>query len=140
MADLSGRWRRAQAANGLLALIASRGRKFFAHRDRVGRFDVDDRGRVWFTDAYTQARIYTHSKGSWRGFTNGGTLRALIEALRDFIRTGAHMRGHLGPWSPNYCDGDLWGYGFDDMQEIRDLAERLGIATPQAAEGEGNEN
>lgn len=124
---------RAEIANQLVSAISACGRRFFAHDDRTARFEVDPRGRVWFIDAYSQRRIYTHYRYEWRGFTNGGTLRELIERLRDYIRTGERQRLNLGPWPQCYCDGDLWGYG-DDMHTVRSAAARLGLVAPRDLE------
>lgn len=124
---------RAFIANQMLIAIASCGRRFFAHKGRVSQFDVDHRGRVWLIDKYTQRRIYTHYKYHWRGFSDGGTLRALIERLRDFIATGRTLpAGIFGPWPEWVCGGDLWGYGAE-MQQVRDAAQRLKLI----ADGEG---
>jgi hypothetical protein len=122
---------RADTANEFLAVIASCGRRFFRHDDAVYAFSVDERARVWFTDSYSKRRIYTHYPHEWRGFTNGGTMRGLVERLRDYIMTGAPQRLNLGPWPKHYCDRDLWGYG-DDMQRVRDAAARLGIVPANA--------
>jgi hypothetical protein len=115
---------RASLANSFIDAIASCGRKFFFHNGRISRFEVDARGRVWFIDAYNERRIYTHYKYRWRGFSEGGTLRSLVEKLRDFIRTGEQPQLHLGPWPKWICDGDLWGYG-EDMAKVRDAATPL---------------
>lgn len=120
---------RAEQASRFLTAIASCGRTFFAHNGRVSRFEVDDRGRVWFVDAYHERRIYTHYEGRWRGFSEGGTLRSLVCTLRDFIRTGEPQGLHLGPWPDWVCNGDLWGYGAD-MATVRAAAEACGIVTP----------
>lgn len=114
-------------ANQMIRAIASCGRKFFAYQDRVSRFDVDGRGRVWFIDKYTQKRIYTHYAGQWRGFSDGGTLHGVAVALREFIIHGKQLRPTtFGPWPEWICGGDLWGYG-EDMQSVRDAAKDLGI-------------
>ena len=115
---------RAQKANEFLREIAGCGRRFFHHAGRISAFEADYGGRVWFEDAYSQKRIYTHYRYKWRGFTNGGTLRALVERLRDYISTGHSPNLNLGPWPEHLCDGDLWGYG-DDMQRVRAAAQRL---------------
>lgn len=127
---LSSKQFRAVTANAFLTAVARCGRQFFRHSDSVSLFEVDNRGRVWFHDAYSKKRIYTNYRYAWRGFTEGGTLRALVERLRDYIRTGAHPRLPLGPWPAHYCNGDLWGYG-TDMQQVRDAAERL-FGSPNA--------
>lgn len=117
---------RAEKANQFLEAIAGCGRKFFAHNGRVSRFEVDDRGRVWYIDGGSQRRIYTHYKYQWRGFTEGGTLFDLVKKLRDYIRTGELPRLHLGPYPEWVCGGDPWAYG-DDMQKVRAGAERCGL-------------
>jgi hypothetical protein len=118
---------RVKIANEMLLAIASCGRKFFAYQDRVSRFELDERGRIWFVDKYTQKRIYVAYRGNWRKFSDGGTLRTLVERLRDFIRSEILLpAGIFGPWPEWICDGDLWAYGAD-MQQVRDAAARLQI-------------
>lgn len=119
---------RVALVNALLVEIGACGRRFFARSDRQARFELDPKGRIWFVDDYSNRPIYTHhTRDSWRGFSHGGTLRDLVIALRDFIRTGQPIVGHFGPWPQSTCGGDLWGYG-EDMQRVRDAADRLGIA------------
>jgi hypothetical protein len=125
---------RCERANELLRVIASCGRRFFSQDEdrlqrmenpQISRLEVDDRGRVWFTDKYTQKRIYLHYEYWKRGFSDGGTLRSLVCSLRDYIMTGKRLHAwHFGPWPAEYCRGDLWGYG-EDMQQVRDAALRL---------------
>lgn len=88
--------------------------------------EVDHRGRVWFIDSYNGKRIYTHYRGRWRGFTDGGTLKNLVEAFRDYVTTGEKLpRWHLY-WPSHYCGGDVWGYG-EGMSKVRDAAANIGI-------------
>jgi hypothetical protein len=131
--DLTVQRHRAEQANALLVTIARHGRHFFCHRGVVSWLEVDDRGRVWFTDSYRGARIYTHYVGRWRGFTQGGTLKALIEDLRTYIKTGRQLSRGRFWWPDWYCGGDLWGYG-EAMIPVREHAERLGIVTPPPEE------
>jgi hypothetical protein len=122
---------RLENANKLLVSIASCGRQFFYHKGNVSQFELDSRGRVWFIDGYNGTRVYTHyTLGSWRGFSEGGTLRELVIALRDYIVHGDSIGHTLGPFAGWYCEGDPWGYG-SDMQTIRQCADRLGIARTQ---------
>ena len=109
-------------------VIASYGRRFFTHQGRVSRFELDAGGRVWFVDAFAGARIYTHhTNGRWRGFSEGGTLRSLVIALRDYIQTGKPVpSGHLGPWPDWYSAGDPWGYG-DAMPLVTKAAVELNL-------------
>lgn len=121
---------RENAANDLLLVIATTGRKFFNHKGSVSQLERDSRGKVWFIDSYTKKRVYTHYRYDWRGFTNGGTMRWLIESLRDFIVHGTQIdcRKHFGPWPDWVCgNGDRWGYGAESMETIRAEAKRLGV-------------
>lgn len=122
-------------ANAILVVIAYHGRRFFLHNGLVSRLELDERGRVWFIDAYTQKRIYTHTNGRWRGFTEGGTLRSLIRELSSYITHGLKLsQGKFGPWPSWICDGDLWGYGAD-MQIVRQVAHALELTSePQEKE------
>lgn len=124
---------RLEAANNMLKAIASCGRKFFAYQDRVSQFEVDARGRVWLIDKYTQKRIYTHYRYQWRGFSEGGTLRALIERLRDFITQGKPLPALIfGPWPEWICGGDLWAYG-EAMETVRRAAKEYQVvAEPES--------
>lgn len=132
---------RAELCNALLITIGDCGRRFFWHNPRAYGDKVSppryaffsvDRGRVYFTDDYSQKRIYTHwTRDEWRGFSHGGTLRDLVIALRDFIRTGEPIKpGYLGPWPAYICDGDLWGYGAD-MAKVRQAAVEHGVVKPK---------
>lgn len=101
-------------ANRLIEVIAAHGRRFFysAKHGRHARVEVDRRGHVWWVDDYTGRRIYTHRTpfgNNWRGFSHGGTLRALAEAIRDYITTGTRI--HRWRIAPPMSYGDLWGYG-----------------------------
>ena len=130
MADtMEVRQARVDQVNRLIHVIAEHGRRFFGHGDRVSYMRLDRRGKVWFADAYTSKRIYTHYTGRWRGFTQGGTLRDLVCMMRDYIRTGDPIWARaFGPWPKWICDGDLWGYGAD-MQHVRDALVILDIPT-----------
>ena len=116
---------RLEKANDLLQAIASCGRRFFFHSDdgAVSRLELDHRGRVWLIDHYSKRRVYTHDERSkWRGFTNGGTLRALICDLRDFVVRGELLHpGVLGFGRDNH-----WAYG-GDLAIVQDAAIRLGL-------------
>lgn len=112
-------------ANYLILQISMFGRRFFYYErgNRVARFEYSIDGKLWLRDEYTDKRVYVAYRGNWRNFSNGGTLRRLIEALALYIRTGERIpAGHLGPWPDHYCDGDLWGYGKEEMARLRGAA------------------
>lgn len=113
--------------NKLLATIGNCGRRFFYHKGTYAKFSQDDRGKIWFQDHWSGKKIYTHYHGPWRGFSGGGTLKALVEALREHIITGEPINPyHFGPWHQSLCEGDLWGYGAD-MEQVRRMAKQLKI-------------
>ena len=76
-------------------------------------------------------------KSSWRGFSEGGTLRQLVERLSEFIMWDRPIPAHiLGPWPDWVCGGDPWGYG-DDMDAVRAVARALGLVeVPEADDTE----
>jgi hypothetical protein len=111
-ASLPEKHQRLDKANLILELIARHGRHFFAHDGLVSQFTLRPDGKLFFVDSYTQKAIYTASSmGKWRGFTEGGNNLDLVKNLADYIRTGAPIHNHFGPWPDWVCGGDLWGYG-----------------------------
>lgn len=117
---------RLERANDFIHAVASHGRRFFCHEGIVCWLEIDERERIWFVDAWRGDRVYTHHHGPWSKFHHGGTLKGLVECLRDFIRDGTRLSRRLFYWPDWYCSGDLWGYG-EAMEPVRDAAERLGI-------------
>lgn len=112
---------RLELANQVIAEISKRGRRFFAHKDRIARLEIDARGRIWFVDAYTQKRVYTHYKHEWRGFSNGGTLQALICRFRDFVRDGhCKINVYWLGFAPH-----TWEYPIEDLLPIWQLAKPM---------------
>lgn len=125
---------RAQLCNALICAIATSGRKFLNHNGIIASLEVSDSGHIFFIDAYTRRRIYTHYRGHWSGFSDCGTIRSAILLMHDFIRTGRPLpaaTGVFGPWPSWYSDGDPWGYG-DDIEFVRETGRRLGIIRRKA--------
>lgn len=117
-----GRAKRLSDANAVIREVGMRGRRFFYSdkHDRFSRFEIDRGGRLRFFDHYSGKSIAVIKHCRWRGFTGGGTLRALVERLARYIREGMPIPSrHFGPWPDYVCDGDLWGYGLDQMAELR---------------------
>lgn len=115
------------SANEFIKVIASCGRKFFEHKGFVSKLELSPTKRVFFIDYYTKRRIYTHRRYCrWKGFTSGGTLKGLIESLRDFIKKGRHLNANYF-CEKRFSDSHPWGYG-KDLQIVRKAALELGIA------------
>lgn len=128
----SQRQLRLQRANAIIVTISNCGRHFFRQSidGRVSKFEIAENGRLYFRDKYSDHRLpCSHTKGrAWQQhFTEGGTLKSLIEAIANYIKTGETISlFFFGPWAATTCNGDLWGYG-DDMELVREHAKRLGI-------------
>lgn len=124
---------RAEHANQLIAAIARHGRKFFycESKNRTASMEVDSRGKVWFIGDYTGNRIYTHHEGRWRGFSHGGTLKLLVQLMRDYIRTGEQIRLHSIAPNRGQMDGnrDMWGYGAEACAALKAEVAALPIIT-----------
>jgi hypothetical protein len=78
----------------------------------MSHFEQDHRGRIWFVDSYTDKRIFMyHPHCKWRGFTEGSTLRSLIQRLSSYIQYGWQLDPRIfGPWPEWICGSDLCGY------------------------------
>jgi hypothetical protein len=112
---------RIRHANEVLDVISSHGRRFFYSKtyDRVARFSLTDTGRIQFTDDYIGEPFEPKDGVRWKHFSHGGTMRALIESLTNYIRTGEPIaNGYFGPWKEWIAGGDLWGYG-EAMKLVR---------------------
>lgn len=121
------REKRLETVNEFLCVMGSHGRKFFCHEGVMSWLEQDDRGRIWFVDSWRGDMTYTHTKGRWRRFHHGGTLKTLVEALRGYVMTGRKLSSRALWWPDWYCAGDLWGYGEEEMHPVRVKAIELGL-------------
>jgi hypothetical protein len=116
MNKFDAKLQRAGHANALIQIISDHGRRFFFCRS-TGRvaYLILKGGRVYLVDDYTGATIYTHKTSfgnGWRGFSHGGTLRNLIEMLRDYIVHGTLLH-------PSYIAQDCWAYDASAVLAVR---------------------
>lgn len=134
--DYPARLDRLHRVNALVQVIACVGRRFFRYGTSTSRMEMDERGRLWWVDKFTDQKLYLHCRLPLRRkFSDGGTLRSLVIALKRYVMTGQTLHPlAFGPWPTWVCNGDLWGYG-DDMQTVRTAALALGIVE-SFAEGE----
>lgn len=117
-------------ANLVIATIADCGRRFLFHKGNYAHF-IESDGRVWYVDHYTQDYVDLHDNYA-RGFSSGGTMKALCKSLLHYIEDGVPLsRGYFGPWPEWMSGGDLWGYGDKTMEKIRSQVESTGIHSPQ---------
>lgn len=109
---------RVNHANQILVGIASVGRNFFSHKGKISWFEVDAHGKIWFIDSYKENRTYTHYKGRWCKFSQGGTMRNIVEILRDYISHGEPVTPRIVV-PAQYTYGDVWGYGDEALKELQ---------------------
>jgi hypothetical protein len=137
MSKIDEKLERLVHANAVIAAMSRHGRRFFYSKtnDTTAALSLDKSGRVRLTDEYTQKTFLIVKNGRWRHFSNGGTLRSLIEALAGYVRTGQQVNPlRFGPFPDYLCDGDLWGYGDEAMEAVRaDIADNPAVA-PRVAE------
>lgn len=119
-------------ANDLIKAIGSHGRRFFWNEcdQRFARLELDERGKVWFIDDYRGARVFTHQTNftnHWKGFSHGGTLRSLVESMRDYIVHGTPIPRWRIATEQLYGDHDVWGYGAEASTAVRLAAFALPI-------------
>jgi hypothetical protein len=115
---------RLEHANQLIQVIARHGRRFFFDdtTNTTARLELDQRGKVWFHDHYSKARVYTHPAtfgNGWHGFTHGGTMRNLVEAMRDYIQHGRQIPVFWLGFQRQSDKSNIWGYEDEAMSAVR---------------------
>ena len=119
-------------ANALIEIISRHGRRFFRNRESgaIARLELDASGRLWWIDEYRGSRVYTGKvmgyPHRWRGFSHGGTLRSLVEALRGYVLRGELLHPeYIAPSRIDPTNGDIWGYGAEAAAAVRAEAHAL---------------
>lgn len=125
---------RLDECNFLIEQISKHGRKFFNYQKQKGRTSKLELGfqeRVYFIDGYTGKRIYTHRRYCrWNGFTEGGTLKSLVEAMRNYITFGDKIRFSSICAPDFYGDGgNVWGYENSEADKLRESVKHLEMFT-----------
>lgn len=121
--------RRLDAVNELVKFIGNNGRRFFfdPRKNTYAHMSIFGDNRLYWVDEGSGKSIYLHYKYWGKGFTNGGTLKSLVDHFRRFVVTGQMLPEEiLGPWPSWYGNGDLWGYG-ESMRDVRAKAAELGL-------------
>lgn len=125
---------RLAVANRILRTIGNHGRLFFSNysdgacagqRKRYAEFFFAPSGRLKYRDRGRSAAVVdVCASGSWGKFTDGGTLRRVVEHLRDYI-----MHGHGG----TVLVREYWGYSDLDRalcnNELLEIYEAEGMVT-----------
>lgn len=106
--------------NALVETISKYGRRFFycEKKQRIAEFSLAPSGHIYFNDDYTGESIYVAYQGRWRGFSHGGTMKDLVKAMAEYIRTGKQLSiGWIGP--ERFDDSNIWGYAQDEIAKCR---------------------
>ena len=121
-------------ANALIKAVSDHGRRFFwSEKDqRVAKLELDERGKVWWIDDYRGSRVCTNTIGGhehgWRGFSHGGTLKQLVQMMRDYVSRGLQIPAwHIAPGRLSDENGDIWGYGPEAAKAVREACAKLPI-------------
>lgn len=120
------RQERVDHANALIQAISNHGRRFFWSKSgqKVAQLSVDTNGKIWWTDDYQGTRVCIEKVGGyehrWRGFSHGGTLKNLVQMMRDYIKTGQQI--HFG-----YVAQECWGYDEEATLAVQNATAALPI-------------
>lgn len=115
---------RLERCNAIISVIAAHGRHFLSENsDRrdpvpnpfIAHLKVDPQGELWYVDRYSRKTILVRHQ-EWPGFSDGGTLRIIIQRLASHIVEGAPINPVYFGVSPDWMP-DHWGYG-DDMPKV----------------------
>ncbi len=109
---------------------------FFSKESREGtpynfsKFIIDN-NKIFYIDEYTENRIYPYRNSKWWGFSNGGTLRGLVQDIREWIVTGKHSNGNNG-YGGLYCPhwGSYWTVEY--KQKVIDFGKEIGFISPES--------
>lgn len=122
---------RLDTANAIIRVMAAHGRHFFSENsDRrepvadpfIAHFRTDKWGELWFIDRYTRKPVLVRHHGHWRYFSDGGTLRSIVQHLAAHIEQAKAVNiGYFSPGPAWICG---WGYGAD-MVKVRDEVAAL---------------
>ncbi|MDT2753246.1 hypothetical protein [Enterococcus thailandicus] len=125
---------RCKLANELIEVIATNGREFMNYKERtsykgnegfISHFKLKN-GRIYFVDGYIQKDIYAYGYQYFQyKFSEGGTIKALILDLAEYIRTGEATNAKNG-YGGVYCRH--WGYPEEDMKIIQAKAIEIGFS------------
>jgi len=108
-----GKAQRIEDVNKAVVQIASYGRRFFytPKTNKVACMKADGAGHLKWVDNYTEKTMPIIVGGRWDGFSNGGTLKSLVEAFAHYVRTGEAIGiGYLS---------DMWAYPEPEMKKLR---------------------
>lgn len=118
---------RCEYANRLIQVISSYGRCFFYSKknDRVAYLTYDQ--RVYLHDEGSGERIEVRAGCPWPGFSHNGTIRDLVEQLRNYVMRAQRLDPVYIGIDKLHGPGNVWGYPDDQIRLCREAAMRLPV-------------
>jgi hypothetical protein len=109
---------RYKEANKVLEIVSQHGRRFFWSPvfERRAYFGLDRHGQIWYCDEHSGLKIHPFGDQDWPGFTNGSTLKYLVQKLAHYIKTGECVPLSQFPYEN---DDRRWAYGESEMHKVR---------------------
>lgn len=83
------------------------------------KFIFNEKGLLYYIDSYTQKKIRPIKHLSWNGFSEGGTMRHLVQQFAEFIMTGE--QGFLNDYK------EIWGWTYENTMKVRIKALEVGF-------------
>lgn len=118
---LTTRQERMAVANQVLMALAKSERNFFRNKTtgEVSQFTRKGNGAIHFLDNYSKMQVRIVKGKEWPGFTNGGTMRDLVEMLYGYIVDGVLLnRWYIAPTNDN--NYNYWGYTPEGAAKCRE--------------------
>lgn len=116
------KFKRVEQINELIKVIGNTDRQFFKHDDYYSHFIIQG-NKLFLIDKYTKERVYPYSSSKHMGFSDGGTLWALVNDFREWIIKGQRSDGNNG-YGGLYCTS--WGYSIEGMDKVISKAKAIG--------------
>jgi len=121
------RTQRLNAINDLIAFIVETDKD--RHNPTLGTkengkliystFKFADNGLLYYIDSYTKVPMRPIRHYSWRGFSEGGTMRELVTQFGKFIMNG--QQGFLNDYK------EIWGWEYEATMKVRQKAFDVGF-------------
>lgn len=125
---------RCEYANRLIQVISSYGRCLFYSKknDQVAYLSYDH--RVYLHDEGTGQRIEVRAGCPWPGFSHNGTIRDLVEQLRNYVMRAQRLDPVYIGIDKLHGPGNVWGYPDDQIRLCRQAAMRLPVLGAESSE------
>lgn len=125
---------RCEYANRLIQVISSYGRCLFYSKknDQVAYLTYDH--RVYLHDEGSGQKIEVRAGCPWPGFSHNGTIRDLVEQLRNYVMRAQRLDPVYIGIDKLHGGGNVWGYAEDQIRLCRQAAAGLPVMGAESVE------